>query len=106
MPRSEAEALSAVLDHLGIALFIGSLRDRTDDASLVMTAANDTARRARPPDASVAAIVAAAIRRGEATEIAAPAPYSGWAFPLDSAHAAVAVDHIAERRALADAVDF
>lgn len=106
MQRSEAAALSAVLDQLGISLFIGKLGDPRDDASLVLTAANENARRTRPPDESVAAVVTGAIRRGEPTEIAAPAPYSGWAFPLDAARAAVAVDHFAERRALAEAVDF
>ena len=106
MGRAEAAALSAVLDRLGISLFIGKLGDRGDDASLVLTAANNTARRVQPPDENVAAAVVRAIRRGEPAAIAVPAPYSGWAFPLDAARAAVAVDHFAERSALAQSVDF
>lgn len=106
MQRAEAAALSAVLDRLGISLFMGRLGDTDDDASLVLTAANDAARRMRPPDENVAAAVTRAIRRGEASEVAAPAPYRSWVFPLDAGCAAVAVDHLAERRALAQSVDF
>ena len=104
MPHTEAAALSEVLDRFGIALFVGSLSE--GDSSLVLVPANDAARRTRPPDGDVAAVVAGAIQCGEAMEIGAPAPYSGWTIPLDGRRAAVAVDHFADRRALAESVDF